>query len=182
MGAGAAGRVTVESGSIVKEVTTRWAACPPLANSLFIIATGFSGIISISPPVITYSPSPEPTGTVNDRPIPATPTLPLPHAPQTQQTFVAEAPLHEALTRIWEQARATNVRALASLEIRLYDPNDAFVILAYVRQLPETKTTVSWQGSYQTVAGSHLEFEYEGDFNRSRVCEGLFGSTDASSQ
>ncbi|WKT83433.1 hypothetical protein RHP47_11390 [Thermosynechococcus sp. QKsg1] len=43
--------------------------------------------------------------------------------------------------------------------------NDAFVILAYVCQLPETKTTVSWQGNCQTVAGSHLEFEYEGNLN-----------------
>lgn len=118
-----------------------------------------------SPSVITYSPSPERSGTVNDRPTSTiapdvSPTLALP-----QHTFVAEAPLREALTQIWEQARAANVRTLASLEIRLYDPNDAFVILAYVRQLPETKTTVSWQGNYQTAAGSQLDFKYEGDLN-----------------
>ncbi|MFN4066260.1 MAG: hypothetical protein ACK4K5_03455 [Thermosynechococcus sp.] len=58
-----------------------------------------------SPSVITYSPSPEPSGTVNDRPTSTiapsvSPTLSLP-----QHTFVAEAPLREALTQIWEQAR-----------------------------------------------------------------------------
>lgn len=54
---------------------------------------------------------------------------------------------------------------MARLEIRLYDPNDAFVILAYVRQPPETKTTVSWEGGYETAAVSSLEFKYEGDLN-----------------
>lgn len=84
-------------------------------------------------------------------------------APPTQ--FAAEGPLREALTRVWEQARSAQVVRLAALNIQIFDPSDAFTLLGYVRQIPNTRVTVQLEGEYGTVAESLFTFTFAGEMN-----------------
>lgn len=75
----------------------------------------------------------------------------------------AEGVLREALTRIWEQARAKKIERLASLQIRMFEVGDGFKLLGVIGALkgPDRKL-VAIEGAYETKAGSSLEIEFRG--------------------
>ena len=49
-----------------------------------------------------------------------------PLQPETDKTLTAEGVLREALTALWEQARAKNFQKITTLSLKLYEPSDAF--------------------------------------------------------
>jgi hypothetical protein len=77
--------------------------------------------------------------------------------------FKAEALLREALTRLWEQARAARVEKIRTLTIRMFDASDAFRLLGVVAAVRGAdRKEVVFEGGYETNAGSSLVVEYRG--------------------
>lgn len=105
-----------------------------------------------------YNPSGTTGGTV------APPGIDFPSSGGTlpPKTFVAEGPLREALSSIWEQSRASTFKAIASLEIQIFDASDAFMLLGLIRAIQKATVQVQLSGGYETTAGSALSFEFEG--------------------
>jgi hypothetical protein len=87
-------------------------------------------------------------------------TLP-PVQPGTQ-VFTAEAPLREALTRIWEDARAKGVASLSVLSLRVFDAQDAFRLLGAVNAVSGAERKVAMAGEYETKSGSSFSVEFTG--------------------
>lgn len=85
-----------------------------------------------------------------------------PPSPPGVERFTAEAPLREALTRIWEQARSRKVAKLAMLSLRVFDRTDAFKMLSAGKQVPNADRRVELTASYETTAGSSFEAEFKG--------------------
>lgn len=77
-------------------------------------------------------------------------------------TFTAEAPLREALTRIWEQARQKKVGKLASLRLRVFEVADAFKLLSAVGTIGGAEKTVELTAEYETTEGSTFEMNFNG--------------------
>lgn len=76
--------------------------------------------------------------------------------------FTKEAPLKEALTVIWEQARARQVQKLRVLWLRVFDRTDAFKLLSAVRQVAKAERAVTLTGGYETRQGASFQFEFKG--------------------
>jgi hypothetical protein len=89
------------------------------------------------------------------------PTAPTPPTPGVEH-FTAEAPLKEALTRIWEQARGKKVARLRALWLRVFDKGDAFKLLSAAKQVPNADRRVDLTAAYETAAGSSLGMEFKG--------------------
>ncbi len=82
--------------------------------------------------------------------------------PAATPTFTAEAPLREALTRIWQDARAAKVERLAWLSLRVFDWQDAFRLLNVVNAVPGAQKKATLSAEYETTEGSTFKLEYEG--------------------
>ena len=74
----------------------------------------------------------------------------------------AEGPLREALVRLWEQARDSNVERIGELNIRLFDVSDAFRLLSVVGRVAGADKKVVLSGGYETSTGGTCELEFEG--------------------
>jgi hypothetical protein len=83
-------------------------------------------------------------------------------APPLPTEFKAEAPLREALTRIWEQARQKKVAKLASLRLRIFEVADAFKLLSAVGTIGGAEKKVTLSAEYETTEGSSFEMEFNG--------------------
>ena len=77
-------------------------------------------------------------------------------------SFTEEGVLREALVKLWEQARANNVQAIAALRIRMFEAGDAFRLLGVIGALSGTEKTVSITGGYETREGGSFELEFRG--------------------
>lgn len=82
-------------------------------------------------------------------------------APGVQQ-FSAEAPLKQALTTIWEDARSKKVAKLRALWLRVFDTADAFKLLSAARQVANAERRVELTAQYETKTASLLELEFKG--------------------
>ena len=76
--------------------------------------------------------------------------------------FSAEAPLKQALTIIWEDARSKKVVKLRALWLRVFDKGDAFKLLSAARQVANAERKVELTAQYETKAASLLELEFKG--------------------
>lgn len=110
--------------------------------------------------------SPQPDSEVPPGPGP-TPPPPLP--PPDVERFVAEAPIKEALTRIWEQARSRKVGKLRALWLRVFDRGDAFRLMSVCKQVPNADRRVEIKAAYETPSASSLELEFNGSLDDAEV-------------
>jgi hypothetical protein len=78
------------------------------------------------------------------------------------QTVTAEGVLKEALTRIWEAARSRQFGKIASLQLKMFDPGDAFKLLGLINAIPRSEKSVEITGEYETKGGSELTIEFKG--------------------
>ncbi len=85
-----------------------------------------------------------------------------PSPPPGAKTFTAEAPLREALTQIFEKARAAKVDKLAVLSLRVFEVTDAFRLLSAIGAVPSAEKTVRMTAEYETTDGSTMQMEFEG--------------------
>ena len=76
--------------------------------------------------------------------------------------FSVEAPLREALTRLWEQLRAGNVERVASLTIRIFESGDGFRLIGVVGPISGAEKLVNIKGEFETRAGSTFAIEFQG--------------------
>jgi hypothetical protein len=93
-----------------------------------------------------------------DRPPIPTP----PEPPPGVQTFRAEAPLREAITRIAEDARAAGVAKLASLSLRVFEASDAFKLMSGIGAVQNADRRIELVGEYETSEGSAATLTFKG--------------------
>jgi hypothetical protein len=77
-------------------------------------------------------------------------------------TPTEEGVLKEALTKLWERARARKFTHIRTLELRLFDATDAFRLLGLVAAIQGATKQVVLTGSYETTDGGTLELEFTG--------------------
>lgn len=81
----------------------------------------------------------------------------------TSTTISAEAPLKEALTRIFEDARAKKATSIRWLTLRIFDGTDAFKLLNVVAAVSQAKRTLEMNAAYETKSDSMFEMTFKGD-------------------
>ena len=77
-------------------------------------------------------------------------------------SFTAEGVLKEALVRLWEQARAKDVKTIAVLSIRMFEAGDAFRLLGAVGAISGAEKRVTIAGGYETREGGSFELDFGG--------------------
>ena len=114
-------------------------------------------------------PRPRPGATDPTKPVdggPDDPTktiLPPDETPVDGIAFHAEAPLREALTRIWEQARQAKVERLGLLRLRVFEVTDAFRLLSAAGTVTSAEKRVTLAAEYETAGGSAFRAEFTGN-------------------
>jgi hypothetical protein len=82
--------------------------------------------------------------------------------PPPSNVLTEEGVLKEALTKLWERARALKFAHIRTLELRLFDATDAFRLLGLVAAIQGAAKQVILTGSYETTDGGTLEMEFTG--------------------
>lgn len=82
--------------------------------------------------------------------------------PESSDGIVAEGPLRQALTQIWEDARKRKIQRLAALRFRVFDAADAFRLLAALSTLPRSQKRVTIEAEYETAGGGELSLSFSG--------------------
>jgi hypothetical protein len=98
---------------------------------------------------------PSPSGTRLGQSIPTPPAV-------TETALSAEGVLREALTTLWERARAQHAQTISLLRLRLYDAVDAFRLLGLIGGIPKADKSVHITGGYETAEGGTLEITFTG--------------------
>ena len=76
--------------------------------------------------------------------------------------FKAEAPLREALTKIWEDARSAQIKKINLLSLRVFDSSDGFKLLGVINTLSGADKQVKLSAEYETTSNSSFSIEFEG--------------------
>ena len=79
-----------------------------------------------------------------------------------ETALTTEGVLREALTTLWERARAQHVQNISLLHLRLYDAVDAFRLLGLIGGIPKADKAVHITGGYETAEGGTLEITFTG--------------------
>ncbi|MHB1094737.1 MAG: ATP-binding protein [Gemmatimonadaceae bacterium] len=74
----------------------------------------------------------------------------------------AEGPLREALTRLWEQARAERFTHISMLRLRLFETGDGFKLIGAAGTISSSTKEVELTGGYESAEGSEFEFAFKG--------------------
>lgn len=82
--------------------------------------------------------------------------------PAGAKAFSAEAPLREALIRVWEDARKAKVAKLAMLRLRVFEVTDAFRLLSAIGTVADAEKSVDMTAEYETTEGSSMRMEFRG--------------------
>jgi hypothetical protein len=70
--------------------------------------------------------------------------------------------LKEALTKLWERARSRKLTHIRAMDLRLFDPSDAFRLLGLVGAIQQAEKKVLMTGGYETTDGALMELNFEG--------------------
>ena len=85
------------------------------------------------------------------------------HEEKTRHAAVAvEAPLREALTRLWEQLRARNVERVGSLTIRMFEAGDGFRLIGVVGAVSGAEKLVKIEGGIRDPRPEHIRYRVPG--------------------
>ena len=87
---------------------------------------------------------------------------PLPPPPPPQGAITHEGVLREALTVIWERARARRIERIALLRVRLFDGGDAFRLIALANLVQGARKTVSLECNYETSDNATFSCSFSG--------------------
>jgi hypothetical protein len=82
--------------------------------------------------------------------------------PPVANALTEEGVLKEALTKLWERARARKFSHIRSMELRLFDATDAFRLLGLVSAVQGATKQVFLTGGYETTDGGTLQFDFSG--------------------
>lgn len=93
----------------------------------------------------------------------ATETAEIPvKATARSHAFKAEAPLREALTKIWEDARNAQVKKISQLSLRVFDSSDGFKLLGVVNTVSGADKQIKLTAEYETTNSSSFSIEFAG--------------------
>lgn len=76
--------------------------------------------------------------------------------------FKAEAPLREALSKIWEDARSAQIKKISRLSLRVFDSSDGFKLLGVINTVSGADKQVKLSAEYETTNSSSFSIEFEG--------------------
>lgn len=76
--------------------------------------------------------------------------------------FKAEAPLREALTKIWEDARNAKIKKISLLSLRVFDGSDGFKLLGVINTVSGADKQVKLSAEYETTNSSSFSIEFAG--------------------
>lgn len=82
--------------------------------------------------------------------------------PPPSNALTEEGVLKEALTKLWERARARKFSHIRSMELRLFDATDAFRLLGLVSAVQGATKQVFLTGGYETTDGGTLQIDFTG--------------------
>ncbi len=139
-------------------------------DNAFVFTSAYArqqGLWPRKAPTVTDPPLPGGGGGPGTSPQPPDP--PAIVTPPGVEHFAAEAPLKEALTRIWEQARGKRVARLTTLWLRVFDTADAFKLLSACKQVPNAERHLELTAAYETSSGSSLDLEFKGSLEDGEV-------------
>ncbi len=85
-----------------------------------------------------------------------------PDLPPSAVIVSAEGVLRDALTQLWEQARARRAARVGVLTVRMFEASDAFRLLGAVGAVSGAEKVVTITGGYETRDGSTFEMEFRG--------------------
>jgi len=112
------------------------------------------------PPGPGPAPGPSPGAVPGPTPGPAPTPGPQPAPPE--KTLTEEGVLKEALTKLWERARARKLAHIRAMDLKLFDPADAFRLLGLVGAIQQADKKVVMAGGYETTDGAIMELTFEG--------------------
>ncbi len=113
-------------------------------------------------PRSTPSPPDPPPPRPDPPPVDPSPPPDPPDLPRSAVTVSAEGVLRDALTQLWEQARAKRAGRIGMLTIRMFEAGDAFLLLGAVGAVPGAEKVVTITGGYETRDGGTFEMEFRG--------------------
>ncbi|MEH2207238.1 MAG: DUF499 domain-containing protein [Nostoc sp.] len=87
--------------------------------------------------------------------------VPVPLLPHPN-VFKAEAPLREALTKIWEDARSAQIKKISLLSLRVFDGSDGFKLLGVINTVSGADKQVKLSAEYETTNSSSFSIEFAG--------------------
>lgn len=102
------------------------------------------------------------TVTIGGQPGEGAGVTPAGQSPTGLRTFSHEAPLKEALTVLWEQARQAKVSSLKTVTLRAFDPTDIFRLLTAIDGVAGAAKNVDMTADYETTAGASLSLSFKG--------------------
>jgi hypothetical protein len=76
--------------------------------------------------------------------------------------FSSEAVLQQALTKVWEDARASGIQRLGRISIRLFDPYDGFRLMGAIDAISGVGKQINLTGGYATTESSEMELHFRG--------------------
>jgi len=76
--------------------------------------------------------------------------------------FKAEAPLREALTKIWEDARSAQIKKISLLSLRVFDSSDGFKLLGVINAISGADKQIKLTAEYETTSSSSFSIEFTG--------------------
>jgi len=83
-------------------------------------------------------------------------------SPQQTESINQRGPLREALNRVWQDAKSKDWATISGVEIRIFDPIDAFRLVVAINQIPGPRKSISLDASYETSEGDELHLEFKG--------------------
>lgn len=93
---------------------------------------------------------------------PTTPGDSLTPPPVRPNIFKAEAPLREALTKIWEDAHNAQIKKISLLSLRVFDGSDGFKLLGVINTISGADKQVKLSAEYETTNSSSFSIEFAG--------------------
>ncbi|ARV59179.1 hypothetical protein BZZ01_11540 [Nostocales cyanobacterium HT-58-2] len=87
--------------------------------------------------------------------------------------FKAEAPLREALTKIWEDARSAQIKKISLLSLRVFDGSDGFKLLNVINTLSSADKQVKLTAEYETTNSSSFSIEFAGEVSDAQPIRGF---------
>ncbi|BDA72472.1 hypothetical protein CAL7716_066380 [Calothrix sp. PCC 7716] len=93
--------------------------------------------------------------------------------PARPNIFKAEAPLREALTKIWEDARNAQIKKINLLSLRVFDGNDGFKLLGVINTISGAEKQIELKAEYETTNNSSFSMEFKGQVNDAQPIRGF---------
>ena len=85
-----------------------------------------------------------------------------PTAASNTRTFTGEGVLKDALSTVFQRARAAKIEKVSSLSIAPFDPAHLFMLLAVVESVPGATKTATVNAEFETTAGTIITVAIEG--------------------